>query len=87
MITLGYQYQRPFVQKALARYKEFCKEYIDANLVCILGNDIIESQEKQGAWVAELVDARDLKSLGACLCASSILAPGTSNSKGFSRVG
>jgi hypothetical protein len=66
MITLGYQYQRPFVQKALARYKEFFKEYIDANLVCILGNDIIESQEKQGAWVAELVDARDLKNSMTC---------------------
>jgi hypothetical protein len=29
------------------------------------------------AWVAELVDARDLKSLGAWLCAGSIPAPGT----------
>jgi hypothetical protein len=27
--------------------------------------------------MAELVDARDLKSLGVHLCASSILAPGT----------
>ena len=27
--------------------------------------------------MAELVDARDLKSLGACLCAGSIPAPGT----------
>jgi hypothetical protein len=30
-------------------------------LFAFLGYDIIESQEKQGAWVAELVDARDLK--------------------------
>ena len=30
------------------------------------------------ARMAELVDARDLKSLGTCGCASSILAPGTS---------
>jgi hypothetical protein len=30
-------------------------------LVYIFGNAIIESQKKQGAWVAELVDARDLK--------------------------
>ena len=29
------------------------------------------------AWVAELVDARDLKSLGPCGCTSSILVPGT----------
>ena len=29
------------------------------------------------AWVAELVDARDLKSLGPCDCTSSILVPGT----------
>lgn len=33
--------------------------------------------------MAELVDARDLKSLGVHLCASSILAPGTSKIKGF----
>ena len=57
------------------------------NLVCIFVNDIIESQKKQGAWVAELVDARDLKSLGACLCTSSILVPGTNKDKGFSRIG
>jgi hypothetical protein len=31
------------------------------------------------AWVAELVDARDLKSLGACPRAGSIPAPGTTN--------
>ncbi len=35
------------------------------------------------AWVAELVDARDLKSLGACPCTSSILVPGTRIIKGF----
>jgi hypothetical protein len=29
------------------------------------------------AWVAELVDARDLKSLGPSGCAGSIPAPGT----------
>ena len=29
------------------------------------------------AWVAELVDARDLKSLGQIGCTSSILVPGT----------
>ena len=29
------------------------------------------------AWVAELVDARDLKSLGQIVCTSSILVPGT----------
>ena len=33
--------------------------------------------------MAELVDARDLKSLGSCNCASSILAPGTRNFKGL----
>ena len=43
----------------------FLKVDTDANLVCIFVNDIIESQKKQSAWVAELVDARDLKSLGA----------------------
>ena len=32
---------------------------------------------KNYAWVAELVDARDLKSLGDYLCTSSILVPGT----------
>ena len=36
------------------------------------------------AWVAELVDARDLKSLGPCACTSSILVPGTSKIKGLS---
>ena len=34
--------------------------------------------------MAELVDARDLKSLGPCDCESSILSLGTSNNKGFS---
>ena len=29
------------------------------------------------AWMAELVDARDLKSLGPCGCAGSTPAPGT----------
>jgi hypothetical protein len=33
------------------------------------------------AWVAELVDARDLKSLGPSGCAGSIPAPGTKNLK------
>ena len=33
--------------------------------------------------MAELVDARDLKSLGSCNCASSILAPGTKDFKGL----
>ncbi len=31
----------------------------------------------KNAWVAELVDARDLKSLGQIACTSSILVPGT----------
>ena len=35
------------------------------------------------ARVAELVDARDLKSLGAKLCTSSILVPGTNKIKGL----
>ena len=38
------------------------------------------------AWVAELVDARDLKSLGDNLCTSSILVPGTKNYKGFNKL-
>jgi hypothetical protein len=37
----------------------------------------------ENAWVAELVDARDLKSLGACPCTSSILVPGTIKIKGL----
>lgn len=37
--------------------------------------------------MAELVDARDLKSLGSCNCASSILAPGTRNFKGLRLFG
>ena len=37
------------------------------------------------AWVAELVDARDLKSLGPSGCAGSIPAPGTSI-KGLSEI-
>ena len=36
----------------------------------------------QKARMAELVDARDLKSLGSCNCASSILAPGTKEIQG-----
>ena len=35
------------------------------------------------AWVAELVDARDLKSLGHYGCTSSILVPGTIKIKGL----
>ena len=35
------------------------------------------------AWVAELVDARDLKSLDACRCTSSILVLGTKKIKGL----
>ena len=35
------------------------------------------------AWVAELVDARDLKSLGACPRAGSSPALGTSNIRGY----
>ena len=35
------------------------------------------------AWVAELVDARDLKSLGDYHCTSSILVPGTNKMKGL----
>ena len=38
------------------------------------------------AWVAELVDARDLKSLGVNLCTSSILVPGTIYVKGSATV-
>ncbi len=42
------------------------------------------------AWVAELVDARDLKSLGGFLRAGSTPAPGTSNfnrlAQGFSPI-
>ena len=38
------------------------------------------------AWVAELVDARDLKSLGPCGCASSILAPGTMKINGLQEL-
>lgn len=34
------------------------------------------------AWVAELVDARDLKSLGQIGCTSSILVPGTKQNQG-----
>ena len=34
------------------------------------------------AWVAELVDARDLKSLGVYPCTSSILVPGTMKKQG-----
>ena len=41
----------------------FLKRLIEYNLVCIFRNDYIESQKTYGAWVAELVDARDLKSL------------------------
>ena len=33
--------------------------------------------QPNNAWVAELVDARDLKSLGPSGCAGSIPAPGT----------
>ena len=33
------------------------------------------------AWVAEQVDARDLKSLGVYPCTSSILVPGTNKNK------
>ena len=39
------------------------------------------------AWVAELVDARDLKSLGDYHCTSSILVPGTSKIKGLLTLG
>ncbi len=39
------------------------------------------------ARMAELVDARDLKSLGPCDCASSILAPGTRKNGGFQPFG
>ena len=39
------------------------------------------------AWVAELVDARDLKSLGDNLCTSSILVPGTIKNKGLTKIG
>jgi hypothetical protein len=35
------------------------------------------------AWVAELVDARDLKSLGTCARTSSILVLGTKDLKGL----
>ncbi len=35
------------------------------------------------AWVAELVDARDLKSLGHYGCTSSILVPGTNKIRGL----
>ncbi len=35
--------------------------------------------------MAELVDARDLKSLGPCDCTSSILVPGTNKNKGLQR--
>ena len=34
------------------------------------------------AGMAELVDARDLKSLGACLCTGSSPVPGTNNKTG-----
>ena len=37
----------------------------------------------KAAWVAELVDARDLKSLGSCSCVGSIPTPGTRNEKRF----
>jgi hypothetical protein len=39
------------------------------------------------AWVAELVDARDLKSLGPSGCAGSIPAPGTITIKGLAIFG
>ena len=39
--------------------------------------------KNQKARVAELVDARDLKSLGACHCAGSSPAPGTCKIKGL----
>jgi hypothetical protein len=39
------------------------------------------------AWVAELVDARDLKSLGPSGCAGSIPAPGTITAKGLAIFG
>ena len=39
--------------------------------------------QKHLAWVAELVDARDLKSLGASPCTSSILVPGTNKIRGL----
>ncbi len=38
------------------------------------------------AWVAELVDARDLKSLGTCSRTSSILVLGTIFKKGFRQL-
>ena len=38
------------------------------------------------AWVAEQVDARDLKSLGVYPCTSSILVPGTNKFKRLSIV-
>ena len=44
-----------------------------------------ESTRKQDftvkAWVAEQVDARDLKSLGVYPCTSSILVPGTNKNR------
>ena len=45
-----------------------------------------ETINKYYAWVAELVDARDLKSLVTSGRAGSIPAPGTSNFKGLSII-
>ena len=46
------------------------------DLISIERNKTVQYKEAH-AWVAELVDARDLKSLGPCGCAGSIPAPGT----------
>ena len=42
-------------------------------------NRTVSSRDEHWAWVAELVDARDLKSLGPCDCVGPIPTPGTNN--------
>ena len=59
------------------------------NLITCLGGlfKIEDPLFNAHARVAELVDARDLKSLGVNLCTSSILVPGTNKNKELANIG
>ena len=82
MITISYLFLMHHYGKKSGNLQKCSKTEFACNLVCNFDNDNIESQKKQVAWVAELVDARDLKSLGLYACTSSILVPGTNKIKG-----